>query len=231
MEKIDYLYEDKINPPSQKWYCVSFFSKKYVKKAIDNNNDTLEELKEKYNYSQTENKKDDYSVDDDVLAFKIRGGFDTYDKACNHASALRNIDQHHHIYVVEAGKWCAFKTEDNDDFVEQTEHANDELNSMMKKYNENQDKAKIYHEFRKNVMVKESLNENIENKQNAFNLTLDLLKQTEDKEQIEKLRQKRNTLDEQISKLQERKNEIEKTCAEFEEKLKLGKSQTFDTEL
>ena len=218
MEKVDYLYEDKINPPRQNWYCVSFFSKNYVKKSIDINNESANELKEKFNYELSQNEH--YSTDNDVLALKIRGGFDTYDQACKHAAALRNIDPYHHIYIFEGGKWCAFKIHDNDDFIEQTEHANEELNDMMKKYNENQDKAKIYHEFRKNVMVKESLNENIENKQSAINETIELINSTKDVNEEIKLKEKRNLLDDQLTKLQERKNEIDKLCKDYKDKLK-----------
>jgi len=218
MEKVDYLYEDKINPPKQKWYCVSFFSKNYVKKAIDNNNETAKEIK-KDNLVRDE----DYTTDDNVLALKIRGGFETYEQACNHASALRNIDQHHHIYIFEAGKWCAFKIKDNDDYIEQTEHANEELNDMMKKYNENQDKAKIYHEFRKNLMVKDGLNENIDSKIVSLDETTKMIESTEDETEKNNLQSKKESLDDQINKLQEKKNEIDRLCKAYEEKLKLGK--------
>ena len=119
MSKVDYLTEDTINPPDQKFYCVSFFTKNYVKKVIDNNNDYI-----------VDEKKEDYSTDNNVFAFKIRGGFRSYEDACEHAKRLNSVDPHHHVYVCDAGLWNAFKVEDDDKFVSQTEHANEELNDM-----------------------------------------------------------------------------------------------------
>jgi chromosome condensin MukBEF ATPase and DNA-binding subunit MukB len=111
---------------------------------------------------------------------------------------------------MENGKWCAFMIDDNDKYVKQTEHANDQLNDMMKKYMENQEKAKLYHEFRKNQMVQKSLEENLENRRQNINETEELLKETTDKAERNKLKEKRETIEEQIRKLEERKLYIEK---------------------
>jgi myosin heavy subunit len=201
--KVDYLYEDKVNPKS-KWICVSFFSKNYVKKIIDNNKETATEI-EKKDLSISLNENEDYSTDNDVLAIKIRGGgtFETYEQACNYAAEQRNIDPYHHIYVQEVGKWCAFKIKDDDKFIEQTEHANEELNDMMKKYDENQEKAKIYHEFRKNKMVTESLIESITNKQNSLNEILESLNKIKSLKYKEEELQNLNNLIENAEQIDE----------------------------
>jgi len=211
MSKIDYLTEDSINPTNQNYICVSFFSKNYIKQSIDNNNEY-----------RSEEEKETYSIEDNVFALKFRGAFSTYEAACKHAENLRSVDEYHNVYVMENGKWCAFMIDDNDKYVKQTEHANEQLNDMMKKYMENQEKAKIYHEFRKNQMVKKSLEENLENRRENINETQDQLINTNDKDEKTKLKNKRDALQEQISKLEEKKLDIEEQTKILEDKLKLG---------
>ena len=210
----DYLTEDTINPNDQLFICVSFFSKHYVKQSVENINDYVDELKK--------GKIEEYSTDDDVLAFKFRGAYKTFEAASKHAEQLRDFDPSHHIYIMEGSKWCAFKIKDDNKFIEQTEHANTELNDMMKKYEENQVKAKLYHEFRKNQMVKQSLEENLENRMKSIEETNTELVNVTDKTERRKLKDKKITLEDQIQKLEEKKKEIEEQTKELELKLKLG---------
>jgi hypothetical protein len=212
MSKIDYLTEDNINPPDQNFICVSFFSKNYVKQAIDNNNEY-----------RSEEEKESYSTEDNVFALKFRGAFSTYDEACKHAEKLRSVDEYHNVYVMENGKWCAFMVDDNDKYVKQTEHGNEQLNDMMKKYMENQEKAKLYHEFRKNQMVKQSLEENLENRRKNMDETTEQLKEVTDKEEKNKLKSKKEAIEEQIAKLEEKKTDLDEQTKILEEKLKNDK--------
>lgn len=214
MSKIDYLTEDNINPIDQVFTCVSFFSKHYVKQSIENLNDYVDET--------GKGTKEDYSTEDDVLGFKIRGSYRTFEEAANHAKDLRSIDPNFHVYIIENNKWGAFKIKDDGKYVEQTEHANEELNDMMKKYDENQTKAQLYHEFRKNLMIKKSLEENLENRITSINETENELVNITDKNERRKLKDKKNVLEEQILKLEEKKKEIEEQSRELELKLKLG---------
>ena len=214
MSKKDYLTEDTINPLDQLWVCVSFFSKHFVKQSVDNINDYKEELKK--------GEIEKYSTDDDVLAFKFRGAYRSLEEASKHAEQLRDLDPSHHVYVMETGKWCAFKIKDDNNYIEQTEHSNAELNDMMKKYEENQSKAKLYHEFRKNQMIKQSLEENLENRIKSIEETNNELENVSDKVERRKLKDKKITLEEQLKKLEERKSEIEEQTKNLEVKLKLG---------
>lgn len=211
MSKKDYLTEDIINPTDQLFVCVSFFSKHYVKQSVENLNDYVDELKK--------GEKEDYQTDDDVLAFKFRGAYRTFEEASKHAEQLRDLDPSHNIYVMESNKWCVFKIKDNNDFIEQTEHANVELNDMMKKYEENQTKAKLFHEFRKNEMIKESVEENLENRIKNIEETNIELENITDKTERRKLKDKKRTLEEQIQKLEDKKREIEEQSKELELKL------------
>lgn len=208
-KKVDYLTEDSLNPSDQLFVCVSFFSKHYVKQAIENNND----------YRKEED-KEEYSTENDVLAFKFRGAFSTYEDACEHAKILRDVDKYHNVYVMESGKWCAFMVSEDEKYVNQTEHANEELNDMMKKYMENQIKAKVYHEYRKNQMMQESIEENLQNRLNTKELTDTELKNTTDKTNRKTLKDKKEVIDEQIKKLEEKKKEIEEKTRLLSDQLK-----------
>jgi len=211
MSKVDYLTEDTINPPDQQFVCVSFFSKNYIKQAIDNNNEY-----------RKEEEKESYSTEDNVFALKFRGAFSTYESACKHAEKLRSVDPDHNVYVMDNGKWCAFMIDDNDKYVKQTEHANEQLNDMMKKYMENQEKAKLYHEFRKNQLVKQSLEENLQNRMASIEETNNQLKDITDKDERRKLKDKKESIEEQIRKLEEKKLDIEEQSKNLESKLNLG---------
>jgi len=216
MSKQDYLYEDPVIP-SQQFFCVSFFNKFNVKQSIDNNNDYKNEV-------LNDAIKEDYSVDNNILGLKIRGGFSNLPDARVHAKRLNELDPYHHVYVVDGGKWCAFimKESDNNNFVEQTEYANDQLNDMMKKYNENQDKAKLYHELRKNELISNNINDNIKNREELLEQTkLELV--DSDKITRQTIKDKLVSIDDQISKMLERKDDIDKKSNELKIALDFGK--------
>jgi polyhydroxyalkanoate synthesis regulator phasin len=210
MSKVDYLTEDTINPPNQDFICVSFFSKNYIKQSIDNNNEY-----------KTADEKETYSTDDNIFSLKFRGAFGSYEEACKHAEKLRSVDPYHNVYVMESGKWCAFMIDDNDKYVKQTEHANEQLNDMMKKYMENQEKAKLYHEFRKNQLVTKSLEENLENRISSIKEVTDTLLTVTDKSERTKIKERKSILEEQIRKLEDKKQELDNQTKILEEKIKL----------
>jgi DNA repair exonuclease SbcCD ATPase subunit len=223
MQKQDYLTEDPIIP-SLKYYCVSFFNKFNVKQSVENNNDYKEEV-------LNDKSKESYSTDENILGFKIRGGFSTLEDARSHAKRLSEIDPYHHIYVMEGGKWCAFvmKESDTNNYVEQTEYANDQLNDMMKKYNENQDKAKVYHEFRKNQMVAKNIDENIKNREDVLNETKLELDNCKNKKERLTLKEKLSTIDDQLNKMVERKKELQERENELSKTLGMGKLDSMIT--
>lgn len=216
-QKQDYLFEDPVIP-SQQFFCVSFFNKFAVKESIDNTNDYRSEV---FNSAD----KEEYSTANNILGLKIRGGFPTFDEAKAYGKKLNELDPYHHVYVVDAGKWCAFimKETDTKDFVEQTEYANDELNNMMKKYNENQDKAKLYHELRKNQMMVNNINENIKNREELLAQTKEDFNNCRDRTERDTLKSKLAAIDDQINKMNERKVELEQKEKELADKLDMGK--------
>jgi len=89
---------------------------------------------------------------------KVRGSYESYEEAKKRGDYLRNIDPHISVYVGEVGKWLPF--EDNPDNAKEQNYQNQRLNNMMKGYLENQEKAKEFHEQRKNEMILKALKEN-----------------------------------------------------------------------
>ena len=98
---------------------------------------------------------------------KVRGSYDSYEEAKKRADFLRNIDPNVNVYVGEVGKWLPF--EDDPEKAKDHDYQNKRLNEMMKGYLENQEKAKEFHEQRKNEMVMRSLKENEEKEKRRNN--------------------------------------------------------------
>ncbi len=95
-----------------------------------------------------------------MSTLKVRGCYETVEEAKKRADFLRNIDPHINVYVGEVGKWLPF--DDDPEKAKDHEYQNKRLNDMMKGYLENQQKAKEFHEIRKNDMVMKALKENEE---------------------------------------------------------------------
>jgi hypothetical protein len=98
--------------------------------------------------------------------------------------------------------------EDDDKLVESSEYANDELNTMMKTYMENQEKAKIFHEYRKNDLIKKNIEDNIKLKKDNILETESLLENTNDNEEKKKIKTSLSAIKEQIEKLEDRHSEL-----------------------
>lgn len=96
-----------------------------------------------------------------LTGIKVRGVYDDYDTACKKAKELQEMDPAFNVFVGEVGKWLPFDPDPDSKYVKSSEYANDELNEMMKNYLLNQEKAKIYHEKRKNEMTRKNLEENL----------------------------------------------------------------------
>lgn len=133
MPEPDYLYEDPVIP-NQKFVCISVLTPK--------------------NFKQEEGKPITMST------MKVRGSYDTYEEAKKRADFLRNVDPNINVYVGEVGKWLPF--DDDPEHAKDHDYQNKRLNEMMKGYTENQEKAKEFHEQRKNEMIVKTLKENEE---------------------------------------------------------------------
>lgn len=95
-----------------------------------------------------------------MSTLKVRGSYDSFEEASKRGEFLRNIDPHINVYVGEVGKWLPF--DDDPEKAKQQEYQNKQLNNLMKGYTENQEKAKEFHEQRKNELILKTLKENEE---------------------------------------------------------------------
>jgi DNA repair exonuclease SbcCD ATPase subunit len=143
-----------------------------------------------------------------LVGIKVSGCFETEDSANNHSAALRDINESFNILVGKLYEWCPFNPDPDSAEAGSSEYANPELNETMKKKQENEQKAKLYHEYRKNETVKKNIEdlisnkkkENMENKKKLEN-------QSENKDTS--IENKVSNIDDQIKKLEEKMKEYE----------------------
>lgn len=72
-----------------------------------------------------------------VRGLKIRGTYSTKEEAVARSKKLQRLDPTHNIFVGEVGKWLPWDPEPSQ--VAEQEYAEDELNTLMKKYKENEE--------------------------------------------------------------------------------------------
>tara|TARA_B110000902_G_scaffold263775_1_gene343638 strand:- start:928 stop:1533 length:606 start_codon:yes stop_codon:yes gene_type:complete len=157
-----------------------------------------------------------------LSGIKVRGVFDTYESACEHAKKIREYDEYHNVFVGEMGKWLAFDPDPESEYVKDSEYANEKLNSIMKNYKENQEKSKLFHEHQKNEQIKKNLDANIE--QRVKNKSeIDETISNVDEIEKQKLLKNMDEIEKQIKKMEDRKSEIEDINKGISIKLNMGK--------
>lgn len=83
-----------------------------------------------------------------MRGIKVRGVFSSEAEASIRAKRLQKLDPSFNIYLGSVGKWMAWEPDPNK--VGASEYANDELNSLMKKYRENEEaRDQFYSEQKK----------------------------------------------------------------------------------
>jgi hypothetical protein len=89
---------------------------------------------------------DFYAVNDfktTVRGLKIRGVYSGKEEAESRAKKLQRSDQVHNIFVGEVGKWLPWDPSPHE--VGDQEYAEDQLNTLMKKYKENEEARETFH--------------------------------------------------------------------------------------
>lgn len=77
---------------------------------------------------------------------KVRGVYGNTKEAELKAKKLQTKDKYHNIYMGEVGKWTPWDPNPND--VKDQEYNNEQLNTLMKKYKENEDSREKFFEER-----------------------------------------------------------------------------------
>jgi chromosome condensin MukBEF ATPase and DNA-binding subunit MukB len=144
-----------------------------------------------------------------LSGIKVRGCFETYEKACEHAKKIQTVDPNFNVFVGEMGKWLSFDPNPDSEYVKDSEYANEELNNMMKNYLENQEKAKLFHEQRKNELLKKNVIDNITTINDNINNAKEQLNKASYTEK-ENIKKNIETFQEKINKLDKEKEDLDK---------------------
>lgn len=144
-----------------------------------------------------------------LTGIKIRGVFGTYEEAKAHGQNLQSVDPAFNVFVGEMGKWLPFDPNPDSQAVKDSQWANDELNKMMKGYLENQEKARIYHEQRKNEMVRQNILDNLKTREENITDLKKKAKKSKNPTEVASIEKSIEEIEVQIKKMQEKKAELD----------------------
>jgi len=182
----DYLEVDK-QIPGQNYVCVSFVSPektlkdkqlyflhcflKSMSKEYDLDEETLIEKYQSYMFDNSIKLDTQFHKDNkfktSVRGVKIRGVYDTYREAEVRAQVLQRIDRSFHVFVGQVGYWLPWDPESN--HIDNQEYLEPELNTLMKKYNENDIKRDVFYSEQVRKRKENAHRENEEKKKNYEN--------------------------------------------------------------
>ena len=89
-----------------------------------------------------------------VRGLKIRGVYSSNEEAVARSKKLQRNDTLHNIFVGEVGKWLPWDPSPAD--VADQEYAEEKLNTLMKKYKENEDAREMYERENRSKMASSS---------------------------------------------------------------------------
>jgi hypothetical protein len=89
-----------------------------------------------------------------VRGLKIRGAYSTKEEAESRAKKLQKMDTDHNIFVGQVGKWLPWDPSPN--AIQDQEYAEDQLNTLMKKYKENEEAREVFHKEQRERAKKSS---------------------------------------------------------------------------
>jgi hypothetical protein len=154
-----------------------------------------------------------------LVGIKISGCFDTEENANSHSLALRDINDSFNVHVGELYKWQPFNPDPDSVEAGESEYANPQLNDTIKKKKENEQKAKLYHEYRKNEMIKKNIEDLLENKKKEHSENANKISNSQNEESRKNMEYSQSSIDEQIKKLEEKLKEYTQKTVEYAEKV------------
>ena len=144
-----------------------------------------------------------------LTGIKVKGAFPDYEQACKFAKQEQNKNSHFNVYVGEVGKWLPFDPDPESKSAGDPEYANKELNSLMKKYKDNQEKVNMAHQERKEWMINKNRLENIKKKKENINFVNKAIEDAEDGKKKEALMKQLEGLKKDIESLEEETKNID----------------------
>ena len=82
-----------------------------------------------------------------MRGLKVRGSYDTYDEAAHRAKALQKLDPSFNVFVGQVGFWLPWDPAPSE--IQNQEYAEDQLNTLMKSYKDNESKKDEFFEAQK----------------------------------------------------------------------------------
>ena len=104
-----------------------------------------------------------------IRGIKVRGVFPSEAEATIKAKRLQKADPSFNIYMGYVGKWMAWEPDPNK--VKDQEYANDELNTLMMKYRENEDARDTFYTEQKNRKVAAVKSRSVEDAESVAGVT------------------------------------------------------------
>jgi hypothetical protein len=116
---------------------------------------TLKEQYEEFLYANRQALEDKFYALNEfrttVRGLKIRGTYSTKEEAVARSKKLQRLDPNHNIFVGEIGKWLPWDPEPSQ--VGEQEYAEEKLNTLMKKYKENEDAKDVFEREKRTKMM------------------------------------------------------------------------------
>jgi hypothetical protein len=126
---------------------ITDFQKFVKEKQKDLSVSKLSEEYDDFMFKNGANLEDEFYAKNDfrttVRGLKIRGSYSTREEAESRAKKLQKMDADHNIFVGQVGKWLPWDPSPN--AIQDQEYAEDQLNTLMKKYKENEEAREMFH--------------------------------------------------------------------------------------
>jgi hypothetical protein len=120
------------------------------KSKADLNKTKINEAYDDFLYSHKTKLEEEFHAQNDfhtsIRGVKVRGVYGNPKEAELKAKKLQSKDKYHNIFMAEVGKWTPWDPQPHE--VQDQEYSNDQLNTLMKKYKENEDSREKFFEER-----------------------------------------------------------------------------------
>lgn len=146
---------------------------------------------------------------DNTTGIRIGGCYEKYEEACEKAKEIQSYDQYHHVFVGEVGKWMPYNPDPNSECVKNSEYANEKLNEIMSGHKDNMDKAKVFHEIRKNEKLKENVADNLKLKMKAKEDLTNKLSKVKNIDEAQTVTKGLESIEEQIKEMESKIKDYE----------------------
>jgi hypothetical protein len=140
---------------------------------------TASNIKEQYDdfiYQHGAKLEDDFYAKNNfqttMRGLKIRGSYGQKEEAEARAKKLQKMDPDHNIYVGQVGKWLPW--DPSPSAIPDQEYAEDQLNTLMKKYKENEEAREQFHKEQRDRARKNKTVMNMDGQQTDYNSSKNL---------------------------------------------------------